>query len=244
MTGRPERPVALVTGGNRGLGFEVCRQLAGRGFRVVLGARDAALGCRAARALGDEGLDVGFLLLDVTRQDQVDSLPASLQAGWGGVDVLVNNAGIVPDPGDPFDVRTCSVLQAPVERMREGMETNTWGPLRLCRALVPAMLERGWGRVVNVSSGMGAMHQMGLGWPAYRLSKAALDALTIVLADECRGRGVLVNAMDPGHIRTRLGGDDAPRSAEQGADTATWLATLPDDGPTGGMFFDRARIPW
>ena len=244
MSRRPERPVAVVTGANRGLGLEICRQLALRDHRVVLTGRDGGLVAEAVELLLGEGLEVDHHCVDVTAPDQVDELGAALRHRYGGADVLVNNGAIVPDAGEPFDLSTCSILVAELSTLRAGMETNAYGALLMAQALVPGMRERGWGRVVNVSSGMGAMHQMGLGWPGYRLSKVALNALTVILADECRGRGVLVNAMDPGRIQTRLGGDDAPRTAAQGADTVTWLATLPEDGPTSGFFFDRRPIPW
>ncbi len=239
-----ERPVAVVTGANRGLGLEICRQLARREHTVVLTGRERGLVDEASGRLAAEGLTVEAEQLDVTELSQVDRLAALLDERHGGADVLVNNGAIVPDAGEPFDLRTCSIFDAELETLRAGVETNAYGALLMARALVPGMRSRGWGRVVNVSSGMGAMSQMGLGWPGYRLSKVALNALTVILADECRGSGVLVNAMDPGRIQTRLGGDDAPRTVAEGADTVVWLATLPDDGPTARFFFDRQSIPW
>ena len=230
--------VAVVTGGNRGIGLEICRQLAARGLRVVLTARDAAKGEAAARELAKAGGEVGFHRLDVTDAGQVKVLARWLDDTFGGADVLVNNAGILPEG------RGRGVLAVDPAVFRATHETNVMGPLMLCQALVPGMVARGYGRVVNLSSGLGQLADMGDGTPAYRASKTALNALTRMLSAATRGRGVLVNAMCPGWVRTDMGGPNASRSVEQGADTAVWLATLPADGPTGGFFRDRRAIEW
>lgn len=230
--------VAVVTGGNRGIGLEICRQLARAGLRVVLTARDARQGESAARELAAEGAEVSFHPLDVTDAAQVTALARWLDGTLGGADVLVNNAGILPEG------RGRGVLEVEPQVFRDTCETNFVGPLLLCQALVPGMMARGYGRVVNVSSGLGQLQDMGDGTPAYRASKTALNALTRMVASAARGRGVLVNALCPGWVRTRMGGTNAARSVAQGADTAVWLATLPADGPTGGFFRDRAAIPW
>jgi NAD(P)-dependent dehydrogenase (short-subunit alcohol dehydrogenase family) len=230
--------VAVVTGGNRGIGLEICRQLAARGLRVVLTARDAAKGEAAARALAKQGGEVGFHPLDVTDAGQVKALAHWLDTTLGGADVLVNNAGILPEG------RGRGVLEVDPEVFRVTHETNVMGPLMLCQALVPGMAARGYGRVVNLSSGLGQLADMGDGTPAYRASKTGLNALTRMLAAATRGRGVLVNSMCPGWVRTDMGGPNASRSVEQGADTAVWLSTLPADGPTGGFFRDRKPIDW
>jgi NAD(P)-dependent dehydrogenase (short-subunit alcohol dehydrogenase family) len=230
--------VAVVTGGNKGIGLEICRQLAARGLRVVLTARDAKKGMAAAQALSKAGGEIGFHPLDVTDPTQVAGLARWVERELGGADVLVNNAGIL------IDGRSASVLSVDPEVFRETLETNFYGPLRLSQTLVPAMLKRGYGRVVNLSSGLGQIGEMGDGTPAYRTSKAALNTLTRMLAAATRGKGVLVNSMCPGWVRTDMGGPGASRTVEQGADTATWLATLPDDGPTGGFFRDRKPIDW
>lgn len=230
--------IALVTGANRGLGFEIARQLARRGLKVLLASRTLAKGRAAAKLLAVEGLDVEPVRLDVTDPDQIKTLARDLRTRLAGLDVLVNNAGVLLDPrgGRFLDSR-----QATYERT---LATNVLGPLMLCQAVLPMMIERGYGRIVNLSSGLGQLDEMGSGTPAYRISKTALNALTRIVASDTRGSGVLVNSVCPGWVRTEMGGTEAPRTVAQGADTAVWLATLPGDGPSGGFFRDRKQIPW
>jgi len=237
-----QSPLAVITGASRGLGFETCRQLGRRGYRVLLTARDHAKGKAAAAALRDEGLDVGFFPLDVTDTDSVRALAGHLEREGGRLDVLVNNAGVFLDPMPPEDPSASSIFRADIATVRYSMEANAYGPLRLCQALVPLM--RGRGRVVNVSSGMGQLSGMNGCCPGYRFSKAALNVLTRILADELRDTRIKVNSVCPGWVRTEMGGPNAERSVEEGADTIVWLATLPDDGPSGGFFRDRKPIPW
>jgi NAD(P)-dependent dehydrogenase (short-subunit alcohol dehydrogenase family) len=236
----PSPPVAVVTGAYRGLGLETCRQLAGQGYTVVLTARRDREGEGAASGLRAEGLDVRFSPLDVRDETSVLRLGDFLQATFGGLDVLVNNAGIFPDPG-PGSGRD-SVFDASLEAVRLAMETNALAPLRLCQVLIPLM--RGRGRVVNVSSGMGQLSDMNGCCPAYRLSKAALNAVTRILADELKGTGVKVNSVCPGWVRTDMGGPQAPLPVEEGARGIVWAATLPEDGPSGGFFRHGEPIPW
>jgi len=234
-----EKRVAVVTGGNRGIGLEMCRQLAKqRGIHVVLASRDAKKGDAAAKKLRDEKLDVESHALDVTGEASVHAFATWLENAHRRCDILVNNAGILADP------RGSRVLDSKVETWRETLATNLLGPLLLVQALAPLMKKNGYGRIVNVSSGQGQLSDMGVGTPAYRVSKTALNALTRTLAAELKGSGILVNSMCPGWVKTDMGGADAPRTVQQGADTAVWLATLPDDGPTGGYFRDRKPIPW
>jgi NAD(P)-dependent dehydrogenase (short-subunit alcohol dehydrogenase family) len=227
-------PVALVTGGNRGIGLEVCRQLAARGYRVLLSARDAAKADASARTL--EG-NVQPLALDVTDPASVERAKADALKRFGRVDVLVNNAAVLLDENrELFDVS--------IDQFRTTMDTNVLGAIAVSEAFVPGMVARRFGRVVNVSSRAGQLSTMGDYAPAYSISKAALNAFTRQLAAATNGSGVLVNSADPGWVRTGMGGSNAPRSVEQGADTIVWLATLPDNGPTGEFFSDRKRIEW
>jgi NAD(P)-dependent dehydrogenase (short-subunit alcohol dehydrogenase family) len=197
----------------------------------VLTARNPESGQAAADELG-----VRFEELDVDRDDSVRDCAARLERDGVEIDVLVNNAGIL---------RSGGVLEIGDELLLETIETNLLGPLRTARAFMPGMLARGYGRVVNVSSGAGSVSEAGAYTPAYSISKAALNMLTRQLAFVAEGHGdVKVNAMCPGWVRTDMGGSSAPRSAEEGVDTIVWLATLPADGPTNGFFRDRKPVPW
>jgi NAD(P)-dependent dehydrogenase (short-subunit alcohol dehydrogenase family) len=222
---------ALITGASRGIGFEVARELAKAGMRVLVTGRDLAAAEEAAAELRRAGGDAAALELDVADRSGVEACAARLRER---VDVLVNNAGIYE--GDP-------VLSAPPEALQRTFDTNFWGAVWTCRAWMPGMIERGHGRVVNVSSGSGSFAEGLEGPAAYAISKAALNALTVRLARDASG-DVKVNAVCPGWVRTRMGGAGAPRSVEQGAAGIVWLATLDRDGPTGGFFRDRAPIAW
>ena len=230
--------LALVTGGNRGIGLEICRGLASQGLAVVLGARDASKGKAAAKELQDAGLNVEFHRLDVTSCRSIRACVAAVADKRGRIDVLVNNAGIMIDP------RGSRFLDSKLDTYRDTIETNLYGPLQLAQAVVPLMKAHRYGRIVNLSSGLGQLAEMGAGTPAYRVSKTALNALTRIVAAEFEGSNILVNSVCPGWVRTGMGGDSAPRTPAEGADTAVWLATLPDGGPSGGYFRDRKPIPW
>ncbi|HLW58884.1 MAG TPA: SDR family oxidoreductase [bacterium] len=228
--------IALVTGANRGIGFEVCRQLSDAGLHVILASRDPVKGRHAAGRLRAEDREVSVQPLDVTDPKSVAGLLRAVRRQFGRLDVLINNAGVYLDEGvSVFDVGTAV--------MRATLEVNFFGPLSLCRAFVPLMQAHGYGRVVNVSSRAGQLTGMRGRTAAYKVSKAALNALTLIVADEVRP-AIKVNAMYPGWVRTDMGGPHAPRSPEEAADTVVWLATLPASGPTGGFFRDRKRIAW
>jgi len=230
--------VAVVTGANRGIGLEIVRQLARRGMRVVLTARDAANGEAARARLATEGLEVAIHALDVRDACQARAAAAWVGSRFGRVDVLVNNAGVLPDP------KGTRVATVDPDVLRDAFETNVIGALAVTQACLPLMRENGYGRIVNLSSELAQLVSMGTGTPAYRVSKAGLNALTRTLAAELAGTNIKVNTMSPGWVRSDMGGPSAPRSLEQGADTAVWLATLPDDGPSGGFFKDRSPIAW
>ena len=213
--------VALVTGGNRGIGREVCRQLAELGFDVVMGSRDVERGLAA-------GLDVEVVQLDVTD-------PASIAAlELDRCDVLVNNAAIHYD-------RRQRAASADLRLVEEALDANLLGAWRMTQALLPLLRQSPHGRVVNVSSGAGSITTMTGGPPAYSVSKAALNALTRLLAADLRP--ILVNAVCPGWVATDMGGP-AGRPVSEGAAGVVWAATLPDDGPTGGFFRDGRPIDW
>jgi NAD(P)-dependent dehydrogenase (short-subunit alcohol dehydrogenase family) len=222
-----DRRIALVSGANRGIGVEIARELAAdHGFLVFAGARNPD------QVEADDRIEP--LRLDVTDQATVDAARERIESEAGRLDALVNNAGVYGDPVGAADYD--------LERAHEVLEVNTFGPWRLIEAFLPLMRASDAPRIVNVSSGAGQLSDMNGGRAAYRLSKAGLNALTRTLASE--ERWVKVNTMCPGWVRTDMGGAAAPRSVERGADTAVWLATLPNDGPTGGFFRDRKPIPW
>jgi NAD(P)-dependent dehydrogenase (short-subunit alcohol dehydrogenase family) len=226
--------VALVSGGNRGIGLEICRQLADKGITTILGSRDEVSGRAAAEGLSGH---VVVRQLDVADEKSVDRLASFVEDEFGRLDVLVNNAGISNDEGQRG-------IDADLDRVREALEANLLGAWRLCEVAILLMQRNGYGRIVNISTGLAALEDMGGGYPAYRVSKTALNALTRILASELRGSGVLVNSVCPGWVQTDMGGSSAPRPVEAGADTPVWAATLPNNGPTGGFFRDRRPIHW
>jgi len=234
----PARRIAVVTGANRGLGREIARQLMKHDVFVVLGARDPAKGERAAAALRADGANVATFALDVNDTRSVKRFVEHVRKTHGTPGILVNNAGVYPESTD------AKVVDTPTATWRETFETNLFGAVRMCREVVPLMRKLRYGRIVNISSGLGQLQQMGEGSPAYRVSKAALNALTCTLAAEVADSGILVNSMSPGWVQTDMGGEEAPRSVEEGANTATWLCLLPSGGPTGQFFRDRKPIPW
>ena len=226
---------ALISGGNRGIGREVARQLAELGYRVVIGSRDLGKGEETARELGR---NVFAVKLDVTDEVSIARAVASIAEGPGRLDVLVNNAGIT---GGGWST---NAVDADLDEVRKTLETNLFGAWRLTEEALPLMRENGYGRIVNISSGMGQLSDMGGHSPGYRVSKTGLNVLTRMLTAELGDENILVNSVCPGWVRTDMGTQAARKSVEEGADTPVWLATLPDDGPRGGFFRDREPIPW
>ena len=233
---KKSKRVALVTGANRGLGFETCRQLAQLGLTVVLSARDLTRGEIAARQLIEEGLDVIFYELDVSKQNHMSRIVRQVEQQFGRLDVLVNNAAILYDTWH-------SAVNADLDVVNQALKTNLYGPWKLSQVCIPLMKRNKYGRIVNVSSGAGSLHYMTSGSPAYSVSKAALNAFSRVLAADLHGTGILVNSVDPGWVATDMGGRGG-RPIEEGAKGIVWAAILPDNGPSGGFFFDGKPSPW
>jgi NAD(P)-dependent dehydrogenase (short-subunit alcohol dehydrogenase family) len=229
-------PIVVVTGGNRGIGFEISRQLAARGAEVVLTARNDDAGKAATRKLAAQNLTVQVHSLDVTSPQNIDALRNFLKRTYGRLDVLINNAGII-DKNDTHG------LDVDIETVRVTLETNALGPFLLSQVLVPLLQRSKRARIVNVSSGMGAFSEMEGDYAAYRLSKTALNAITAMLSAELRGR-IAVNAACPGWVRTNMGGRNAERDVSEGADTPVWLALDAPQKLTGKFLRDRKVIPW
>jgi NAD(P)-dependent dehydrogenase (short-subunit alcohol dehydrogenase family) len=233
---KTESPLVVVTGGNRGIGFEICRQLAARGAHVVLTARSPDAGKTAAAKLTAGQSTVEFEVLDVTNPESVFQLRDYLEPAFGRLDVLINNAGIITE-------ENAAGLEVKMASVRTTLETNTLAPLHLSQTLVPLLKRSRAGRIINMSSGMGALSEMAGGYAAYRISKTALNAVTCILAAELQG-SVAVNSMCPGWVKTEMGGPSAPRDVAQGADTAVWLALDAPHDLTGKFLRDREVIPW
>jgi NAD(P)-dependent dehydrogenase (short-subunit alcohol dehydrogenase family) len=222
--------VALVSGANRGIGQEIARELAeDHGFLVFAGSRDPAK--------VEETDSIRAVQLDVTDQASVDDARKAIEGDPGRLDALVNNAGIT----GPWSE---TAAEENFDQAHEVLETNLFGAWRLTQAMLPLLRRSEHPRIVNVSSGAGQLSDMNGGYPSYRMSKSGLNALTRILSEEEARHGILANSLCPGWVRTDMGGRSAPKSVEDGADTAVWLATLPDDGPSGGFFRNRRPIPW
>jgi NAD(P)-dependent dehydrogenase (short-subunit alcohol dehydrogenase family) len=229
--------IALVTGANRGIGFEVCRQLAGKGFNVILTARDAAKAEAAARKFRATAR-IEPLALDVADPNSILKTSGEVANRYGHLDVLVNNAGINYDTWETAENADINGT------VMDTITTNLLGPWRMFQAFLTLLRKSRAARIVNVSSESGSLAQMGAGPPAYQVSKAALNAFTRTLAGELRGAHILVNAVCPGWVATDMGGANAPRAVDEGAAGIVWAATLPDGGPTGGFFRDGKPLPW
>lgn len=229
-----KKKIAVVTGANRGIGKEIARQLALNNVFVILTARDPVKGQHSVDELKSAGLDVEFQSLDMDSEESMIRLADYVQNQYGRLDILINNAAL-GGGGDS--------LRVPMKEFRRTFETNFFGPLRLSQLLVPLLRKSESGRIINISSGMGALNRMGGGDAAYRISKTALNSLTAVMAADLSGTPIKVNTMCPGWVRTDMGGSSAPRSVEKGAETAVWLA-LEKNIPSGKFFRDKKIIDW
>ena len=265
--------IVLVTGGNRGIGLEICRQLDRPGFKVILGSRDPGKGMEAARSFTE---NVIVKQLDVTDEESIRKLFEFVKTDFGKLDVLINNAGIGANPSGsegaaggvknimkknfPGALQVVRVIKPLLEKagmgttrktaeniplmsVKQVMETNFYGPWRMIQVFLPLFLKSEEGRIINMSSGMGELKSLTGKYPCYSLSKSSLNALTIMFSNELKEKGIKVNAMCPGWVKTDMGGPDAPRNVSEGADTAVWLATEKEI-PTGKFFRDRKEIDW
>ena len=229
--------VALVTGGNRGIGKEICRRLAREGLRVVLTAREKSRGIAAQEILKKEGLEVEFQRLDLLDPASIEAAVAFVASRYGKLDFLVNNAGILPD-------RNESGVTVSEGMVREAFETNALGPLLVSQAFAP-LLKKGWHpKIINVSSGLGSLSDMSGGYPAYRISKTALNAVTRILAAELKASGIYVNSICPGWVKSDMGGKYAERTVGEGAMWIVRLALMDKDIPSGAFLRDGKPIPW
>jgi NAD(P)-dependent dehydrogenase (short-subunit alcohol dehydrogenase family) len=232
------RRVALVTGASRGIGLEIAKQLAkSSSHDVIIGARNLARAEREAKRIS--GAKLRSIELDVTSDRSIRELDRTVKSEFGRLDILVNNAAILEDISD-------LPSETDLEVAKKTLETNLFGPWRLCKTFAPLMKQNNYGRIVNISSSAGTFEKVSENAyaPSYSLSKWSLNCLTLMFARELKGTNVLINAMDPGWVRTDMGGPSAPRNVSEGADTAVWLATLPEGGPSGGFFRDRKKSDW
>ncbi|MGV3665828.1 MAG: SDR family oxidoreductase [Leptospira bouyouniensis] len=227
--------IALVTGANRGIGKQVSIDLAKQGIYVLIGSRnesDAEETLKQVKSVGKGEI----VSLDVSKEQSINEVLDMITGSFGRLDILVNNAGIFMDPGSFFETTS--------EDLHRTLLVNLFGPFRLIQVFLPMMIQNNYGRIVNVSSGMGQLSDMGGGYPAYRISKTAINALTNLSSIEGVGKNIKINSVCPGWVKTDMGGANATRPVEKGAETIVWAATLPENGPTGKFFRDKKEIPW
>lgn len=233
------RKVALITGANKGIGYETARQLGKQDIKILLGARDEKRGKEAEAKLKSEGLDIEFVLLDVNDEKTHETAAKYIEETYGKLDILVNNAGIVEDYG-------ISASQGTIEQWRKTFETNVFNLVALTQTLLPLVKNSEAGRIVNLSSSMGSLklNETADSSAAYNASKTAVNMFTVNLANELKDTPVKVNAADPGWVQTDMGGENAALKVEEGAKTSVALATLPDDGQTGKFVHLGKELPW
>lgn len=243
--------IAVITGSHKGLGYAIAQQLAQKeGIRVVLTSRKESDGLAAQQQLASQNLQVNYHALDVTRDDSVQQFTVWLQQTYGRVDILVNNAGVNPTP----QPEESSLLTVQLETMLDTFATNVLAVVRITRSLLPMMKAQNYGRIVNVSTEMASLASISSDYyplaPSYRLSKVGLNGLTAILAKELQGTNILVNAYSPGWMKTDMGGSNAPFTADEGAEIAVYLATLPEGGAQGKFFAEMRKfggaiaLPW
>lgn len=232
-----DKKIAAVTGGNRGIGFQICRDIANKDLKVLLTARNSEKGAESAKILQDEGLDVTFYELDVSSAESIDNFVSRVKKEFSRIDVLVNNAAIIPDARS-------SGLSVEIQELQVSLETNVYGIIQLSQKIIQLMIKNNYGRIINLSSGMGQFADMGSGYLAYRISKTAVNTITKVLANETDSYNIQINSVDPGWVKTEMGGAGASLSVEEGADTIVWLSTRPDNSPTGMFYKKREIISW
>lgn len=229
--------VALVTGGNRGIGYELVRQLAMDGFKVILTSRNSETGHEAVQRLKDSHLDVSYVVMDISNEARILKAAATVSEQYGRLDVLINNAGIYLDKNQKLVNMDPSILE-------KTLVTNFFGAYHVIRSFMPLMEQQSYGRIINVSSEYGAMSEMSSsGVGAYKLSKLILNGLTQLIAAESES-DIKINAVDPGWVSSDMGGPSAPRTPEQAARSILWLATIGPEGPSGGFFKDGKQIAW
>ncbi|WP_338785864.1 SDR family oxidoreductase [Metabacillus sp. FJAT-53654] len=232
-----DKQVALVTGGNRGIGYELAKQLALNGFKVILASRDPEMGYEAVQKLKEFDLDVSCVEMDVASQESIHQAAVAINEKYGRVDVLINNAGVYLDENEKLLAMDPCILE-------KTMATNFFGVYHVIRSFIPLMVKQGFGRIINVSSEYGAMSEMSYqGVGAYKLSKFALNGLTRLVAAEIK-EDIKINAVDPGWVSSDMGGPSALRTPKQAAESILWLATIGPEGPSGGFFKDGKQIPW
>ncbi len=231
------KKIAFITGGNRGIGFELGKQLAEKNYQVILGSRNKEKGQNAVSSLKNLGYDIHVVELDVDHTESIQKAAEYVQQTYGRLDVLINNAGVYLDENEKMSEEEPAILE-------QTLRTNLLGPYHLIRSFLPLMMKNQYGRIVNISSGYGQMDEMDQTGPgSYKLSKFALNGLTRLLAAELSGN-IKINAVCPGWVRTDMGGPHAPRSVEQAAQSILWLTELDEDGPNGGFFRDGHTIDW
>ena len=238
-----ERKVAIITGANRGLGLGVAQALYSQGFDLVLIGRDSKAYEPLIAQFNLKSPRAKFFEMDLSKNESQKEFESWLKLNYKSWHLLINNAGVLLD-GKVSDAEEAHSDKISLKVFRETYEVNVLAPFRLMQIVVPKMKEQNYGRIVNVSSGMGALNNMSGGWPAYRSSKAALNALTRIVASETENWNIKVNSVSPGWVQTDMGGKNATRTVEEGIQGILWAATLDDEGPTGGFFRDGKPLEW